>query len=110
VGGISSWQYQSEERSKTVVWVRASIIATLALGGLLVMLAFHFVAGDGDFFIIPKDHLTFADTFTTVGSVIDRYNNANLFERLSDTAVSPQRYCQMLCIRSSASASSDQAA
>ncbi len=46
-------------------------------------LSFHIVTTDGtDVILIPKEHLTFANTFVNLHDVIDEYNNAGIMRKV----------------------------
>jgi len=66
---------------------RSSSIIILSLIGLLIFtLSFHIFLGNNGFTIFPKSYFTFSNSIITqsdVNQLIDKYNNATLFERVS---------------------------
>jgi len=66
---------------------RSNSIIILSLIGLLVFtLSFHIFLGNDGFTIFPKSYFTFSNSIITqsdVNQLIDKYNNATLFERAS---------------------------
>jgi hypothetical protein len=66
---------------------RSSSIIILSLIGILIFtLSFHIFLGCDAFTIFPKSYFTFSNSIITqsdVNQLIDKYNNATLFERVS---------------------------
>ena len=49
---------------------------------MIFLLSFHVVSNSAGISMIPKDHLSFADTFVSVDDLIRDYNKLSLGERL----------------------------
>lgn len=72
-------RYEGKKRS-------SSIIILSIIGLLIFTLSFHIVLGSDAFTIFPKSYFTFSNSIITqsdINQLIDKYNNATLFERLS---------------------------
>ena len=86
---------QADEKPSKVMVVRAStvfwavILFTLINFLLLFLMSTHIVTDSPAIAVeyIPKEHLTFKDTFVTVDGYMERYNDASSRERrrLRDT-------------------------
>jgi hypothetical protein len=62
---------------------RGWVVITIAVGGLLFfLLSFHLVLSSNGLTIIPKEHLSFADTFVSVDTLIRQYNERSVGEKL----------------------------
>lgn len=61
---------------------KISLVIAILIGIVLFLMSFHIVTNGGITFI-PKEHLSFADTFVNVNSYIKRYNEADQITRLS---------------------------
>ena len=63
-----------------------SMIFIWMVGLLIFILSFHIFLGNNGVTIFPKSYFTFSNSIFTesdVNELIDKYNNATLFERLS---------------------------
>jgi hypothetical protein len=72
-------RYEGKKRS-------SSIIILSIIGLLIFTLSFHIVLGSDAFTIFPKSYFTFSNSIITqsdVNQLIDKYNNATHFERVS---------------------------
>ena len=68
---------------KTIAGMRPKFFVILASSItvlLLFCLSFHVITDH--LTIIPKEHLTFAETFVSVDEIVQKFNKADMFERL----------------------------
>ena len=71
---------EKQNRYMRIGIVTAAIV--IAGSGIIgFLLSFHIFYGP--WALIPKDYLSFADTFVTVDEYLERYNNASFIERVS---------------------------
>jgi len=72
------WVLDRKINGKYAGWITGSILAII----LFAILPFHYLLDYGKVF--PKEHFTFSNTFVTkddIKKVVERYNNANFFEK-----------------------------
>ena len=76
---------ESEEKILKIKKRSSSIIIISLIGLLIFTLSFHIFLGSDAFTIFPKSYFTFSNSIITqsdVNQLIDKYNNASLFERV----------------------------
>jgi hypothetical protein len=67
---------------------RGWVVIAVAVGGLLFfLLSFHLVSSSSGLTIVPKEHLSFADTFVSVDTLIRQYNERSAGEKLRGEGV-----------------------
>ena len=77
---------ESEEKILKIKKRNSSIIIISLISLIIFMLSFHIFLGNDGFTIFPKSYFTFSNSIITqseVNQLIDKYNKATLFERLS---------------------------
>lgn len=67
--------------------LKAIVGILLITGMILFLLCFHIVIHSGAIALIPKEHLSFSETFVDVDKIIRQYNRRNFAERLRGEGV-----------------------
>ena len=75
-------------RSGSPNQIAVFVLVIVVLGAVLTFfLSFHIVSHSGGISLIPKDHLSFADTFVNIDHLIREYNERTLGEKLRGEGV-----------------------
>jgi hypothetical protein len=64
-------------------WIWPLVIAAV----VMFLLSFHIVSGSNGIMLIPKDHLSFSETFISVDAIISAYNDRDLAQRIRGDGV-----------------------